>query len=149
MGSWVCQLACSVDVQWVGDVQDSEGLSAAQLAANQGHVEVVGRILDASRDYMHKGFSALHLAVQNGLDRLVQQLLVLPGTTVDAPDADGATALHWAAAEGETLPPSSPYDHDQEQHATVTSWHAWAHVCICCICGLRLVTPELRADWEM
>ena len=81
-------------------MQDTDGLSAAQLAANQGHVEVVGRILDASRNHMQKGFSALHLAVQNGLDRLVQQLLVLPSTSVDARDADGLTALHWAAAEG-------------------------------------------------
>ena len=63
-------------------------------------MEVVGRILDASRSRMQKGFSALHLAVQSSLDRLVQQLLVLPGTAVDARDADGLTALHWAASEG-------------------------------------------------
>ena len=82
-------------------LQDSDGFSAAQLAANQGHVEVVGRILDASRNHTQKGFSALHLAVQNGLDRLVQQLLVLPSTAVDARDGDGLSALHWAAAEGD------------------------------------------------
>lgn len=82
-------------------LQEADGLSAAQLAANQGHVEVVGRILDASRNHMQKGFSALHLAVQNGLDRLVQQLLVLPTTSIDGRDADGLTALHWAATEGE------------------------------------------------
>lgn len=70
-------------------------------------MEVVGRILDASRNHMQKGFTALHLAVQNGLDRLVQQLLVLPSTAVDARDADGLTALHWAAAEGEAPPPSN------------------------------------------
>lgn len=63
-------------------------------------MEVVGRILDASRSRMQKGFSALHLAVQSSLDRLVQQLLVLPGTAIDARDADGLTALHWAASEG-------------------------------------------------
>ena len=69
-------------------------------------MEVVGRILDASRNHTQKGFSALHLAVQNGLDRLVQQLLVLPSTAVDARDGDGLSALHWAAAEGEIqLPP--------------------------------------------
>ena len=49
---------------------------------------------------MQKGFSALHLAVQSSLDRLVQQLLVLPGTAIDARDADGLTALHWGASEG-------------------------------------------------
>lgn len=81
-------------------MQDKDNFSAAQLAANQGHVEVVGRILDASRSRMQKGYSALHLAVQSGLDRLVQQLLVLPGTVIDARDADGLTALHWAASEG-------------------------------------------------
>jgi len=81
-------------------VQDTDGFSAAQLAANQGHVEAVGRILDASRSRMQKGFSALHLAVQSSLERLVQQLLVLPNTLVDAQDSDGLTALHWAAGEG-------------------------------------------------
>ena len=63
-------------------------------------MEAVGRILDASRSRMQKGFSALHLAVQSSLERLVQQLLVLPNTLVDAQDSDGLTALHWAASEG-------------------------------------------------
>lgn len=72
------------------------------LAANQGHVEIVGRILDASRDHLEKGYTALHLAVQNDLDQLVQQLLLLPSTVVDARDVDGQTALHLAAEHGRT-----------------------------------------------
>lgn len=87
-------------------LQDRSNFSAAQLAANQGHVEVVGRILDASRSRMQKGFSALHLAVQSSLDRLVEQLLVLPSTAIDARDTDGLTALHWAASEGRAGPAS-------------------------------------------
>ena len=76
------------------------GFSAVNLAAIQGHVEVVGRILDASKDYYEKGYTALHLAVQSDLLELDQQLLLLPSTVVDARDADGQTALHLAAQDG-------------------------------------------------
>ena len=79
-------------------------------------MEVVGRILDGSRMQTQKGFSALHLAVQNGLDRLVQQLLALPNSAPDARDVDGATPLHWAAAHGMPclLPHPIPWLDDQE-----------------------------------
>ena len=85
-------------------LQDGAGRTAVQVASAAGHVEVVALILDApGRTQTAKGLTALHLAVQQGRDALVADLLKLPGITPDARDADGLTALHWAASKGDIL----------------------------------------------
>ena len=85
------------DVDWV---QDRNGNSPAQLAAAEGHISVVARILDSGRQGEDKGLSALHLATQAGVIPLVRQLLALPHCDRNAQDADGLTPLHWAASKG-------------------------------------------------
>ena len=57
-------------------------------------------VLDGARNSASKGLTAVHLAVQQGCDSLVNDLLRLPGLAPDARDADGLTALHWAASKG-------------------------------------------------
>ncbi|KAK9828842.1 hypothetical protein WJX72_002378 [[Myrmecia] bisecta] len=79
---------------------DSEGLSAAQLGAVKGFVDVVAKVLDRSRTKDEKNLTALHLAIQNGLDSLVRSLLALPSCDINARDTDGLAALHWAASTG-------------------------------------------------
>ena len=81
-------------------VQDRNGNSPAQLAAAEGHISVVARILDSGRQGEDKGLSALHLATQAGVIPLVRQLLALPHCDRNAQDADGLTPLHWAASKG-------------------------------------------------
>lgn len=71
-----------------------------QVAAGQGHLEVVAIMLDNSRSQTGKGLTALHLAVTQGREPLVADLLKLPSVAVDAKDSDGLTALHWAASKG-------------------------------------------------
>ena len=61
-------------------------------------------VLDGARNSASKGLTAVHLAVQQGCDSLVNDLLRLPGLAPDARDADGLTALHWAASKGRCLP---------------------------------------------
>lgn len=62
--------------------------------------QVVAMVLDGARNSASKGLTAVHLAVQQGCDSLVNDLLRLPGLAPDARDADGLTALHWAASKG-------------------------------------------------
>ena len=60
-------------------------------------------VLDGARNSASKGLTAVHLAVQQGCDSLVADLLRLPGLAPDARDADGLTSLHWAASKGVEL----------------------------------------------
>ncbi|BDA43432.1 probable serine/threonine-protein phosphatase 6 regulatory ankyrin repeat subunit [Coccomyxa sp. Obi] len=79
---------------------DKAGASAVALAAVGAHVECVAHILDSTATATERGLTALHLAVQDGLELLVTQLLLLPGATPDSRDKDGLTPLHWAASRG-------------------------------------------------
>ena len=63
-------------------------------------MEVVALVLDSGRAQTGKALTALHLAVQQGRDALVADLLKLPNVAPDARDSDGLTALHWAASKG-------------------------------------------------
>ena len=64
------------------------------------HAQVVAMVLDGARNSASKGLTAVHLAVQQGCDSLVADLLRLPGLAPDTRDADGLSALHWAASKG-------------------------------------------------
>ena len=68
------------------------------------HEQVVAMVLDGARNSASKGLTAVHLAVQQGCDSLVADLLRLPGLAPDTRDADGLTALHWAASKGACCP---------------------------------------------
>ena len=81
-------------------VQDGQGFTALQLAAQNRHVETVAKLLDSAGTKEEKGYTALHLAVQAGNADLVRQLLALPTCHPAAKDIDGLTALHWAASKG-------------------------------------------------
>ncbi len=89
-------------------MQDEEGQTAVQLAAEGGHEEIVARLLDGNRSAAEKGLTALHLAVQVGQAPLVQRLLALPACPLNAKDSDGMTALHWAASKGKAPRPPAP-----------------------------------------
>lgn len=80
--------------------QDAAGRTAVQVAAAAGHVEVVALVLESGQAQSGKGLTALHLAVQQGRDALVGDLLKLSGVVPNARDSDGLTALHWAASKG-------------------------------------------------
>ena len=81
-------------------MQDGQGFTALQLAAQNRHVETVAKLLDSAGTKEEKGYTALHLAVQAGNADLVRQLLALPTCDPAAKDIDGLTALHWAASKG-------------------------------------------------
>ena len=85
-------------------MQDGAGRTAVQVAAAAGHVEVVALVLDSGRLQAGKGLTALHLAVQQGRDDLIGDLLKLPGVAPDTRDSDGLSALHWAASKGASSP---------------------------------------------
>lgn len=75
-------------------------MTPAQLAAKNGHVEVVAAVLDTAHCRVEKGLTALHLAVEANLAGLVGQLLRCPAIDVNLRSADGLNALHQAASKG-------------------------------------------------
>lgn len=87
-------------VCWLHVMQDAEGLTPAELAAGNGHVRIVERILESASPQGEKKMTALHLATQGNFEHLVGQLLELPDTSPSVADADGLTPLHWAATKG-------------------------------------------------
>ena len=91
-------------------LQDADGLTAAQLAADNGNHDVVAKILDSARNKDEKGYTALHLATQHCMTDLVRLLLQTPGCEVSPRDVDGLTPLHWAASKGAAAawPPPAP-----------------------------------------
>lgn len=82
-------------------MQDAdENMTPAELAAGNGHVRIVERILESSSAQSEKKMTALHLATQGNFEQLVGQLLALPDISPNVADADGLTPLHWAATKG-------------------------------------------------
>ena len=97
-----CNVWCKIcDINELCLIQDAQGFTALQLAAQNRHVETVAKLLDSAGTKEEKGYTALHLAVQVGNGDLVRQLLALPTCDPAAKDVDGLTALHWAASKGD------------------------------------------------
>jgi ankyrin repeat protein len=111
------------------NAKDGGGATPTQLAASRRHVQLVTLLLEAAAasapgqglaahcegcaaaapHAAHpappaacggRGMTALHLAAQNGLESVVAQLLEVRTCNPSLTDADGNTALHWAATAG-------------------------------------------------
>jgi ankyrin repeat protein len=111
-GTPLMHAAVSGDVTIVGlllvsgakvNVQAGNGWTALGLAAAKGRVSVVDQLLKSGANANLAdifGWTALiHAAEQKRLT-VVQLLTAQPGIAIDARTADGATALHRAAAQG-------------------------------------------------
>ena len=85
----------------VDDV-DNDGDTALHMAAREGYVNVVFKLLDLGANPLllnAKGDTALHMAAQGGLVAVVSSFIAR-GIDVGARDNSGATALHFAAGGG-------------------------------------------------
>lgn len=74
-------------------------------AAEQGDEKVVGEILNESTAYLWEEEAlsdriAFHIAVENGRENVVAQLLAVDPRFIDAVDCEKRIALHIAAANG-------------------------------------------------
>lgn len=77
-----------------------ENNSAAKLAARNGHLDIVAKLLESTSNQSEKKMSALHLATQNDMLDVVEDLLKHPDISPDVQDSEGLTPLHWAAGKG-------------------------------------------------
>eukprot|EP00884_Botryococcus_braunii_P014655 jgi/Botrbrau1/23190/Bobra.0041s0037.2 len=81
-------------------MRDAENHSAVKLAARSGHLNIVLRILESTSSQPEKKTSALHLATQDDMEDVVEDLLLHPEISPNIQDAEGLTPLHWAASKG-------------------------------------------------
>ncbi|CAE7007412.1 hypothetical protein PTNB73_00048 [Pyrenophora teres f. teres] len=82
--------------------QDSRGTSALQLAAKNGHSDVLRLLLDKGANLdtrNNRSETALHWAVRSG-NMSIAELLLLKGADVMVEDSEGWTALDWAVIGG-------------------------------------------------
>lgn len=75
------------------------------LAAQQGHIAVVGMLLSRSTQQQHakdvRGRTPLHLAAMNGHYEMVS-LLIAQGSNINVMDQHGWTGMHFATKAGHT-----------------------------------------------
>ena len=73
------------------------------LAAQQGHIAVVGMLLSRSTQQQHakdwRGRTPLHLAAMNGHYEMVS-LLIAQGSNINVMDQNGWTGMHFATKAG-------------------------------------------------
>jgi ankyrin repeat protein len=97
---------------WSLTQEDSKGRSIVELAASQGHVELVQKLLAAHCSAEHRdqdGHTPLHFAVSGpgGDNALLLECLHVAGCNVRKASVSGETALHQAA---------------QLNHSTAAAW---------------------------
>ena len=100
----------------VSEDKDSEGDSAAHIAAREDRLETLQLLCNYDRTILeskdHKGASPLHSSAQKGRGDCVRWILKNGGSVYQR-DFDGATPVHYAAAGGhlevlkELVPPGS------------------------------------------
>ncbi|CAG2214126.1 unnamed protein product [Mytilus edulis] len=84
------------------DEMEKSDRTALFLAAEEGHIESVMRLIDMRCDVTirdKEGETAVHVAARKGHHHVVKRLLMI-GALVDDRDVDGRTALHVAADNG-------------------------------------------------
>lgn len=87
------------------DETEKSDRTALFLAAEEGHLEAVMRLIDMRcnvtiRD--KEGETAVHVAARKGHQVVVKRLLMMADALVDDRDVEGRTALHVAAENGHT-----------------------------------------------
>lgn len=85
------------------NAQDGTGQTALHWAAVRGSVGVLEMLLRAGCDATvtdSRGYNVCHVAAQYGQTSVIYHLYMKWGLEMDLADADGRTALHWAAYKG-------------------------------------------------
>eukprot|EP00731_Ephydatia_muelleri_P002690 Em0001g2690a len=76
--------------------------NAARYSENESNLQLILQLLEAGTSVNLKdvkGNTPLHIAAENGCDKIVS-LLISRGASVNLPDEAGYTALSWAAKQG-------------------------------------------------
>jgi len=86
------------------NLPNPDGLSLLQLAAREGHSQIVEVLLkqpglDVNQVSIN-GWTALHFAARLGYTDIVKMLLEAKGIDINMANSDGWTALHWASWHG-------------------------------------------------
>lgn len=78
------------------------GRTALHVAAEQGHRDIVTRLLAhcSIESKTSQGETVLHFAARGGHDKLVEDLLAKGPQLIDAIDVHGQLAIHRAVASG-------------------------------------------------
>ena len=88
------------------EMTDGEGLSPLLLAVGGRHLPIAVALLNAGADPMPmdgpNGMCSLMESASRAHHAEMLDVLVAHGTLADAPDADGNTAMHHAAMQGDT-----------------------------------------------
>lgn len=86
------------------NLPNPDGLSLLQLAAREGHSQIVEILLKQPSIDVNQvsinGWTALHFAARLGYTDIVKMLLEAKGIDVNIANSDGWTALHWASWHG-------------------------------------------------